>query len=152
MRRVRWADDRGETLIELLVAMIIMGTAVVAVAGGLGTAILMSDIHRKQSVIAAKLSEYAAAISNGVATTPGYVACPATPSFRSYSAGSDYTADPIAVSYWNGSSAFVDTCPAGGDTGVQQVTLQIHSNDGRVTRSMKVIIRKPCRPTDASCA
>jgi type II secretory pathway pseudopilin PulG len=151
MRRVRWADDRGETLVELLVALLIMGTAVVAVAGGLGTAILMSDIHRKQSVIEAKLSEYAAAVSNGVATTPGYVACPASPSFPSYGAGAGYTVDPIQVSYWDGSSAFVGTCPAGGDTGVQQVTLRIHSNDGRVTRSMNVIIRKPCRPTDASC-
>ena len=151
MRRVRWGDDRGETLVELLVAMLIMGTAVVAVVGGLATAIIMSDVHRKQAVIAAKLSEYAAAISNGVATTPGYRECPGSPSYPSYNAGTGYTADPIEVSYWDG-SAFVTTCPAGGDTGVQRVTLRIHSNDGRVTRSMDIIIRKPCRPTDAACA
>jgi type II secretory pathway pseudopilin PulG len=149
MRRVRWADDRGETLIELLVAMLVMGTAVVAVAGGLGTAILMSDIHRKQAVIAAKLSEYAAAISNGVATTPGYVDCAHAGDFPSFDPGSGYALDPVQVAYWDGSTAFVPTCAP--DKGVQRVTVGIHSNDGRVDRTTDVILRRPCRPTDALC-
>jgi Tfp pilus assembly protein PilE len=142
MRRARWADDRGETLVELLVAMLVMGTAVVAVVGGLGTAIMMSAIHRQQAVIAAKLSEYAAVIANGVATSPGYVNCAAhAADFASFDPGSGYVLDPVRVSYWNGSADFVDTC--GTDTGVQRVTLGIHSDDGRVDRSMDVILRRP---------
>lgn len=142
MRRARWADDRGETLIELLVAMLVMGTAVVAVVGGLGTAIMMSAIHRQQAVIAAKLSEYAAAVSNGVATTPGYVDCAAQATdFAAYDPGSGYVLDPVRVSYWDGSADFMPSC--GTDTGVQRVTLGIRTDDGRVDRSMDVILRRP---------
>jgi Tfp pilus assembly protein PilW len=147
--RVRWADDRGESLVELLVAMLVMGTAVVAVVGGLGTAIMMSDIHRKQAAIGAKLNEYAATIQTAVATSPGYADCADASDYPSYDAGPDYTAEPIQVHYWDGATTFVATC--GSDTGVQLVTLRIHSDDGRVTRSMDIVIRKPCRPTDSPC-
>ena len=153
MRRTRWADDRGESLVELLVAMLILGSAVVAVVGGLGTAIMMSDIHRKQAEIATRLNAYAAVIEGAVATSPGYVPCAKAPSYPSYDASPGYTADPIQVSYWNGSNAFVPmpSCTPSSDTGVQRVTLRIHSNDGRVTQSMDIVIRKPCRPTDSLC-
>src|SRR5262249_20079284 len=79
-RRVVATDDRGETLIELLVAMLIMGTATVAVVGGLGTAILMSDVHRKQATIAVYMDTYAAKINGAVALANGYKDCAGTTS------------------------------------------------------------------------
>ena len=48
-QRLEPARDRGESLIELLVAVVILGTAVVAVVGGLGTALMMSTLQRKQA-------------------------------------------------------------------------------------------------------
>ena len=45
MRQRPRRDDRGETLIELLVAVMIMATAVVAIVGATATAIHLSDIH-----------------------------------------------------------------------------------------------------------
>ena len=154
MRLAVPAHDRGETLIELLVAVVIMGTAVVAVVGGLGTAIMISDIHRKQSIIAADLTAFAAAIQGAVATSPGYIDC-ATDSrgarpYPSYAPGSGYQADIPQVRYWNGTT-FTTSCTVGSDLGVQLVTLHVWSDDGRVDRSMEVVIRKPCRPADASC-
>jgi Tfp pilus assembly protein PilE len=156
VRLAESAHDRGETLIELLVAVVIMGTAVVAIVGGLGTAILMSDIHRKQTIIAADLNAFAAAIENAVASSPGYIDC-ATDSagarpYPSYTPGSGYQADIPQVRYWNGTtSTFTTSCTVGSDPGVQLVTLHVWSSDGRVDRSMNVVIRKPCRPADASC-
>jgi len=150
------AHDRGETLIELLVAVVIMGTAVVAIVGGLGTAILLSDIHRKQAIVAAEINAFAAAIEGAVATSPGYLDC-ATDSrgarpYPSYTPGSGYQADVPQVRYWNGiTSTFTTSCTVGSDPGVQLVTLHVWSDDGRVDRSMDIVIRKPCRPTDASC-
>jgi Tfp pilus assembly protein PilV len=150
------AHDRGETLIELLVAVVIMGTGVVAIVGGLGTAIMMSDIHRKQATIAEDLNAFAAAIEGAVATSPGYIDC-ATDSggarpYPSYTPGPGYQANIPQVRYWDGTtSTFTTSCTVGNDHGVQLVTLHVWSNDDRVDRSMDIVIRKPCRPADASC-
>jgi type II secretory pathway pseudopilin PulG len=151
------AHDRGETLIELLVAVLIMSTAVVAVVGGLGTAILMSDIHRKQSIVAADLNAFAAAIQGAVATSPGYIDC-ATGSggarpYPSYTPDPGYQADIPQVRYWNATtSTFTTSCTLGSDPGAQLLTLHVRSSDGRVDRSINIVVRKPCRPADASCA
>ncbi|MDQ1740524.1 MAG: hypothetical protein QOE53_2176, partial [Pseudonocardiales bacterium] len=51
--------DRGETLLELLIALAIMSIAVVAIVGGLVAGIAMSDIHRKQSTAGAAVRDYA---------------------------------------------------------------------------------------------
>ena len=152
MRRPASADDRGESLIELLVAMLIMSTAVVAVVGGLGTAIMISDVHRKQADVARHLNAFAATIEGAVAAVPTqYDECPIV-SYPSYTPGGGYNADPPEVRYWDVSTAtFIASCPAGGDAGVQLVTLRVRSDDGRVDRSMDIIIRKPCRPTDTLC-
>ena len=135
--------------------MLIMGTAVVAVVGGLGTAIMMSDIHSKQAAIAARLNAFAATIEGAVAGSPGYLEC-ATDSrgprpYPSYDTGPSYHADITQVRYWNGTNAFTSSCSPGSDTGVQLVTLRVWSDDGRVDRSLDIIIRKPCRPTDTLC-
>ena len=47
--RARRGDERGESLLELLVAVVIMGVTVAAVVGALAVAARTSDIHRKQA-------------------------------------------------------------------------------------------------------
>jgi Tfp pilus assembly protein PilV len=152
VRRARRGEDRGESMIELLVALVIMGSAVIAVVGGLGTAIMMSDIHSKQAAIAAHLNTFAATIEGAVAASPtGYVACATDTSYPSYAPGAPYNADITAVKYWNGTS-FTTTCTPSTDSGVQLVTLRVWTDDGRVDRSMDIVIRKPCRPADTLCS
>jgi len=151
VRRRGSARDGGESLIELLVAVIIMGTAVVAVVGGLGTAIMMTDVHRKQAAVAAHVKIFAANIESAIAATPtGYVDCATRDSYPDYSPGPPYDAEVMDVLYWNGSS-FVAAC-ASRDTGVQLVRLRVWSIDGRADQTVDVIIRKPCRPTEAACS
>ena len=151
MRRKGSVHDRGESLIELLVAVMIMGTAVVAVVGGLGTAIMMSDIHRKQAAIAAHLKIFAANLESAIAASPTqYADCGGPESYPDYEPGAPYDADITYVRYWNG-SAFVTSCAAG-DTGVQRVTLRVWSTDGRADETVDLVIRKPCRPTETTCS
>jgi prepilin-type N-terminal cleavage/methylation domain-containing protein len=156
----RSPGERGETLVELLVAMVIMGIAVVAIVFGLATSVLMSDVHRKQTQANVSVRDYAEALQDAVATSQSnYVGCatpadygPATAKITNtgFSTPSGYTASVVSVAYWDGTSQFVATCPAS-DTGLQQITLRVSSNDTRATESLTVVLRIPCRPADATC-
>ena len=143
--------ERGETLIEVLVAVIILSTAIVALVGGIALAVRVSDIHRKQATAGAAVRAFAEVLETRVAATPtGYVdtTCATPASYTGiYTAPSGYTAEVTAVKFWSG-SAFVATCP---DKGVQLVSLRVASNDGRASETLDVVLRKPCRTADATC-
>lgn len=142
--------DRGETLVELLVAVVVMGIAVVVIVGGFATVITMSDQHRKQATAGAYVRDYAEAIENTVAGG-GYVACAGTATYKSpagFSVPSGYAASVGSVRYWSG-AAWQASC--GTDTGLQQLTVQVASADGRASEQLTVVLRKPCGLPDALC-
>jgi type II secretory pathway pseudopilin PulG len=150
-RRVRVADERGETLVELLVAMVIMSTAVIAVVGAIAVSIRMSDLHRKQAVAGAAVRSYAEALQNAVAGSPtAYTACATTYS-PTFSAPTGYTLLSPTVTYWNGSAFVGSGCTSANDSGVQKVTVGVKSSDNLVTEKLDIIIRKPCRDGEAAC-
>ena len=149
-------DDSGESLLELLVAVTIMGIALVAIVGGLVTAILMSDIHRKQATAGSTLRYYAEAVEASVgAASSAYIACATTTTYASptgFSAPSGYAAQVTGVRYWNDvGRTFSSTCPSP-DGGVQKVSLRVGSSDGRASETVDIVIRKPCRQSDSSCS
>jgi type II secretory pathway pseudopilin PulG len=144
----RLANDQGETLIELIIAVAIMGIAMVSIVSGIGTSILMSDVHRKQATAGAYVRDYAEKVETYVAGA-GYTPCapastytPSTVGFALPSGG--YSAAASAALSWNG-SAWV-ACSA--DNGYQKVTLIISNNDGRASESLDVVLRRPCRTSD----
>jgi type II secretory pathway pseudopilin PulG len=151
------ANEKGESLLELLIALAIIGIAVVAIIGGLGTAIFMSDVHRKQSTAGAALHTYAEAISNAVAASPpayAYLSCPTLATYGSpagFSAPTGYTAQVTAISYWNDSSLTFSSICSSPDGGMQKLSLRVASNDGRASEKFELVIRRPCRSTDATC-
>ena len=147
----RWAAadrdlERGETLVELLLTIVILGLAGVAVLGGLGTSIIVSDAHRKETVSGAAVRAYAEQLQTKVAAT-GYVSCGGVGSYASgtvgYTPPAGYAATPTGVTYWNLSTkTFAASC--GTDSGVQAVTLQVRDTaDTRGTVALTVVIRKP---------
>src|SRR6185369_1991475 len=123
-RRNRLDDDRGETLIELLVTVVILGTAVVAIVAALATAIRVSDIHRKQASAGAYVRAYAEALETYVAAG-SYQPCPVGTAYDgrfTIPAPEDVKYDPpsvVSVEYWTG-SAWQSGCPAS-DVGLQRV-------------------------------
>jgi Tfp pilus assembly protein PilV len=149
-------DDHGETLIEVLMAVVIMGIAVVSIIAGIGTAIVVSDIHHKQATAGAAVRDYAEALENSVAASPsGYsaAACGNPSLYAVYTPPSGYTATVLGVRDWNDSAADPSTWawePAGTcvDHGVQKVSLRVASTDSRATETLDVIIRRPCRQAD----
>jgi type II secretory pathway pseudopilin PulG len=153
-RRRRERDARGETLIELLVAMTILGIAVVALVGGIGTSVVMSDIHRKQATAEAVIHTYAEAIEGSVAApTTSYVACPTLTTYGSppgFTVPSGFTATVTAIAYREASGAFATTCSS--NIGIQRLTLSVRSGDAKAKETLNVFLRTPCRTSDATCS
>jgi type II secretory pathway pseudopilin PulG len=137
--------ERGETLIELLLTIVILGLTGVAVLGGLGTSIIVSDAHRKETVSGAAVRAYAEQLQTKVASS-GYLICAAPGGYNAvgYTPPLDYIASNTGVTYWNrATTSFGTTCSPATDSGVQAVTLQVSSKDSRGTVSLTVVIRKP---------
>lgn len=142
-------DDRGETLVEVLAAVVILGIAGVAVMAGLMLSVKTSDIHRKETTGSAYVRNYAEAIQNYVAGG-GYQDCasasytPAAVSFQipKDAAGQQYNAKvDSAVSVGTTVAASSCTSP---DPGVEQLRLSVKSPDGRANEQLVIIVRKPC--------
>lgn len=149
-RAYRGLHDRGETLIELLVAVAILGLAGVAIVSGLGTAVVVSGTHRQQATAGATVRNYAEAIETDVIAN-GYRASCAPGYAAGFAAPAGYSAPRIvAVAFWNG-SAFPETCDPAHDRGVQRLSLQVSSVDNRATEQLVIVVRKPCAP-GAACA
>jgi type II secretory pathway pseudopilin PulG len=147
-------QDRGETLVELVMAVAILGTAVVALVGGIGTSVLLSDVHRKQATAGAVVRTYAEAIEGVVDASPtGYTGCARPSAYASptgFAAPDGYAATVTSVTYWDQkSSSFVPGCAT--DSGLQMVSLSVSSTDTKVNETLAVIVRNPCRKSDATC-
>jgi type II secretory pathway pseudopilin PulG len=153
-------NERGETLLELLATIVVMGIAVTTIVGAIATSIHLSDVHRKQAVASSYVHAFAEAVETGVqSSTTAYQPCGSAAHYQSLyalPAGVAYTADVTGVSYWN-DAAFAAPCTVASDHGVQQLSLRVRSNDGRATETLVIVVRRPCRstvdfPTDGSCS
>jgi subtilisin family serine protease len=138
------ANDEGETLLELMMAVAIMGIVVVAIVGGIATSIMMSDIHRKQATAGAYVRNYAetvvayvAAGSFDTSASPDY--SPSKVGFAAPAGG--FVASVTSVQCWVDASKQFSSCTTG--SSVQQVTLNIASSDSRASETLLVIVRKP---------
>ncbi|GAA1601351.1 prepilin-type N-terminal cleavage/methylation domain-containing protein [Kribbella sancticallisti] len=150
--RHRLADERGETLVELLIAVAIMGIVAVALMAGLATSVLISDIHRKQATAGTAVRDYAEALQNYVADGHYIDDCasPAGYALGSFPvpAGFQHSVVAGSIRYWS-SSGWQSTCTT--DSGLQQLEIQVASADGRATERVVVVLRKPCGLGDDLC-
>jgi type II secretory pathway pseudopilin PulG len=141
--RLRRSDETGETLLELIMAVAILGVAVVAIGSGILVSVLVSDQHRKQTTADYFLHNYAETLQPLYATCSG-----ATPpnyiGIASLVAPAGFNPPSASVKFWDPISASFSssTCPAA-DPGLQQVTLTLGSSDGRATESLVVVVRAP---------
>ncbi|GIH05532.1 hypothetical protein Rhe02_35990 [Rhizocola hellebori] len=162
MKPVSTHDDRGESLIELLVALTIMATAVVALVGAIATSIRTSDLHRRQTVAGGYVKEFAEAIQSRVAQRPSGYAPRDCASDPATTYGNFYDipmpdrslyARSVTVKYWDSAqSKFVAGC-SGTDHGVQLLSLVVKAKDtsrATVEEKLEITIRQPCRPKNTT--
>ena len=127
-------EDRGDTLIEVLCTIVILGSAIAALLTGLGTTVLSSARHRDQATGNALLRSYAEAVKQS--TRAGYINCA-----TSYNvAATAYT----LPGGWDPPTNQVVTppgCPGGTDPGTQRVTITIVT-PRNVAQSLDIVVRK----------
>jgi Tfp pilus assembly protein PilV len=130
--------DQGESLIELILAIGILGICVLAIGTSIALSVRMSAIHRNQATADAFLHNYAETLQSSYSAQCGPAATYAaelTPPLGTFQA------PVVSVQYWNSASAsFGSTCITP-DAGLQQVTLTLSTADGTVSESLVVILR-----------
>ena len=155
--RLRAGSDRGETLVEVLAAVVILGIAGVAVMAGLMLSVKASDMHRKETTGGAYVRSLAEALQNWVAA--GHYATCATSADYLVSQVTSQVAD-LPSTYQlsmkdarsvSATGVAAAGCVAANDTGVQQVELHVKSADGRADEKLTIVVRKPCAPGQVYC-
>ena len=136
-------SEHGETLVEILVTVAILGLAATALLGALGTVTSASSLHRHQATAEIAIRDYAEAVR-----AVGYRDCGAPTTYGAADVGfappSGYGSAAPVVEYWDGTS-FGPACPQAAATGpqLQRVTLEVHSVDGQDSETVRLTVRSP---------
>ena len=137
----RRRGERGETLVELLITIMIIGTAVVAILAGIAVASNSSDEHKKQVGVVVVLRDYAEAVMNAPYQGCNYPINDSSYTPSGYAPPAPYNASITAVASYDGASsapAAFNTCPAT-DTGAVRITIEAHSTDNRASRTLQIV-------------
>ena len=136
--------QRGETLVELIITVVIMAISLGAVTLGIITMVRTSDQHRRS----VRASNEAMTIAELIDAMP-YVACGSNPSYfppPGYTTPTNFTVTVTRqnlVSRTATTPTFANACPAGGDQGAQQLTVRVTKSDpGSMSVSEQVVIVK----------
>ena len=141
----------GTTLIELILAVLMLGTSTVTILGAFGTLIKTSDLTRKTGDAGSTLAAVADAVADN-GRNPYDVSCGMAPPYNPpYNPIAGVTLPGVpgsmvveisSVQYWNGTT-FAAACydaavPA---WRVQLIEIQLDTSDGRVHRTIHVVKR-----------
>lgn len=144
----RRCQDCGETLVEVLIALVIMGTSITALLAGLATASRSALLHRDQSDIGTFLLQSADVVKGApyeqtCSTAPYQSALAAvTPATWTSRGG---TTPVTTVQYWDPlTRKFSGSCPAASADSflkLQLVTVRIDAPNGRYSQTINVAKR-----------
>jgi len=161
----RLGSDRGETLVELLIAIAILGVAGVAILAGMAFSVQASTINRNQAGGGAYLRSAAEAIQKKVDGAGAYSSCGSAVATYTSAASSVISATDVSNGYdikvlgpvqsWVrvGGVPQWSSCDT---NGVQRIKLQL-TTPGDATHgsveTMYVVLRQPCDAAGATpCA
>lgn len=147
----RGRGERGETLIELMATVVLMGIAVVAVLTMIFTLIRVSNAYRKTTtanVEAVTFAEDLLQTENGQAYQP----C-AVPTDYQFTAVDGFEAQVEEVQYLMdntaSSSSWVSTCPAT-DQGMQRLTVLVSAETSPLESERVTVFKRDRTCSDGS--
>jgi prepilin-type N-terminal cleavage/methylation domain-containing protein len=117
-------DERGFTLIELIIAITLMGLAVGAVFGGLGLFFKIQDTQQSNARIDTEIRNYAERI-----LAQPYTDCATAASYGAAAAPADLSST-VSVEYWDGNLPATFGSACGTDAGLQQITIVLTDANG----------------------
>lgn len=153
--------ERGETLVEVLIAVVLMGTVVAGLLGGLFALVKTTNENQERTKVGLVLQSYAEAVKQPVdsleykpCTGDGSTQTAAYRTALSNAVGgllpSGYTAT-VNVEYWQGGTGF-GVC-SGTDRGLQRFSITINNGmtgTRNVTETMLVTKRNATCPNQFS--
>jgi type II secretory pathway pseudopilin PulG len=149
-RSVRPAhDERGETLIELMATVVLMGVSIVAIVGALMGVIQTSSQHRRATRAgneAVNVVEFIRDQDYTPCVTTSTYALPTPPPRYSYTISSvrSLQSNTAGTPVW---IATPGGCNATNDQGAQQITVKVTATGtGAVSRSLTFVKRKKICP------
>lgn len=142
-------DEAGFTLVEVLIAVAILGIAFAALLGGMQSSILGSDIHRQQASAGAVLLQAAESVKDQ--SRNAFLSCAQVAAGSTYNPYTGLQSVPAgwaasgavtvtAIDHWNGTT-FQSACSAAWP--LQRVTLSVRSSSGRATETVSVVKAAP---------
>jgi type II secretory pathway pseudopilin PulG len=142
---LRARREAGETLVELLVTIVIMGASFVAILAGVGIAIASSDSHRQEASAEGILRSYGERIDDP--RDVPYVDCATTATYTNpvgFTAPAGWTLSVTGVAYLQADNTYSSSCPSP-ERGAQQLTLRAVSPHAKhaATETVVVVKRKP---------
>jgi len=151
-RRHRRGSDGGETLIEILVTIVVLGLTIPALMGAVLISVSASSQDRRQVQAQALLNSWTETIARESSTDALYTNCPAlayyeASPFAPAGIPAGFTPSVVAITYWDTpSGTFVVAC-ASPDSGVRKLQLKVSVAAGLypgfdLTES--IVVRKPC--------
>lgn len=125
-------SQTGATLVEVLIALALVGILVLALASGMLTLLKTSTETTKQQQVELALGSFTESLKSGP-----YTKCAALVAGSPYPntaawipPQSSMSASLVKIEYWDKSStSFVAACPASGDQGTQRLTVQVNFED-----------------------
>ena len=148
----RCCGERGDTLIEILFAVVIISICVAALMGALITAISSSGEHRGLAVDETLLKSYAEASKQQIEVSQTVAFVPCTTSYAiSYSPPSQfsqYTVVQKSVAWWNTSTKSFSTTTCNNvkpDKGIQLITVTASApaSIGGYSQTLAFVVRDP---------
>jgi len=154
-------DQNGDTLIEILIAVVLLSFAVIAVVDSLTTTVVSASSHRTQTRLTTLLKTFAEQVTSRVQVGTGYIVCGSAAAYNAAFGPSPgdgteipppgyngYAETVASVSYWVTGTAYragsyAPTCST--DTGLQVLTLSVAApaSAGGASDTITVIVRNP---------
>jgi type II secretory pathway pseudopilin PulG len=154
--RARGGAEAGDTLIELMITVAILGLAMVAILGAIWTTLRVADFNSRTSSADSVVRGFAETMKEAGATDVyHYVPCTVAgghvtyPAYDPAAPYQHYDATVEQIRYLNGYTSqnepiWADACPSATDGGLQELTLRVTGpdNDPSVQGSETVTIVK----------